>query len=294
MKKRETLSNGEKLLEQILEECLEEDLSFVPPEREIARTHRFSAEFEESMKTLLEHSSKNLKEQEIQRHFHPRYAHLAACILIFCVCGGLLWSILVPLSRDFATSAPMEAFDATAESAVEEAAEVEEASEGAMDTEAAADSYAGEGGLEEGEKIWCGQTVRLAERQEVPESLDNVTVLVNCPVLNEENPVLNLTIGNVGEETIRYLNRYALEVWLEDGWYEVPPKTEKEGEWMDLEGGMAMDEEIDLSDYRIDYGAQQYRLVVQVGQDAVSAEFTFEEVFTEKMEKLEGEESSGE
>lgn len=42
MKERESLLEGEKLLAQALDECLEEDLSFIPPERELARKHHFS------------------------------------------------------------------------------------------------------------------------------------------------------------------------------------------------------------------------------------------------------------
>ena len=53
MKKPEKLTRGEELLAQALEECLDEDLSFVPPEREIARTHRFSERFAESMDRFL-------------------------------------------------------------------------------------------------------------------------------------------------------------------------------------------------------------------------------------------------
>ena len=48
------MNKQEELLVQVLEECLEEDLSFVPPEGEIARTHRFSREFEQRMQEILE------------------------------------------------------------------------------------------------------------------------------------------------------------------------------------------------------------------------------------------------
>ena len=53
---------------------------------------------------------------------------------------------------------------------------------------------------------------------------------------------------------------------------------------MTLEAGMAVDEEIDLTDYHIDYDAQQYRLITRVNQELVSAEFTFGDGFTETMD----------
>lgn len=268
MTRSEILSKGEELLAQVLEECLEEDLSFVPPEREIARSHRFSAEFEEQMKHLME-EEKEEHQDVIRRHFSPRYGRLAACILLFCVCGGLFCYVLGPLSDQ--------------ESYKEHA--VESAAAGTDEIEEAAP---------EEEKMYCGQTLQPAEQQVVPETLGYVTTLVNCPVLDEENPILYLTIGNIGESDIQYLNRYDLEVWLDDGWYLIPTQADHQEEWLTLEAGMAVDEEIDLSDYQIDYGAQQYRLITYVGDDLISAEFTFEEVFSETMERLEEEESSGE
>lgn len=291
MKKNETLSKEEQLLAQVLEECLEEDLSFVPPEREIARTHRFSEKFEKSMENLLEHSSHTIREKEIRRHFSPRYGQWAACILAFCICSGLFYYVIRPaMDKGMVT-------EEIPEEAETESGSIENLDEASSEAETKSysienlDEALSEAAAEK-ERIYCGETVCLAEQQEVPETLEHVATLVNCPVLDEENPVLFLTIGNTGEEEVQYLNQYDLEVWLEDGWYVIPPKEEKEGEWISLEPGMAVDEEIDLTAYQIDYGAQQYRLVTQIGEELVSAEFTFEEAFTEAMEKLE--ESSGE
>lgn len=289
MRRDETRSRGEEMLMQVLEECLEEDLSFVPPEREIARSHRFSPEFEEHMKQLME-AEKEEHPDAVRKHFAPRYGQLAACILLFCVCGGLFCYVIRPsmnqgyYEEQAADSAAEDMFEA------EEAAPEEEMELGAVPESA---SGAADQAAPESEKDYCGQTLFLAEQQEVPETLDYVTTLVNCPVLDEENPVLYLTIGNIGESDIQYLNRYDLEVWLEDGWYLIPANTPLKEEWLTLEAGMAVDEEIDLSDYQIDYGAQQYRLITCVGDDLISAEFTFEEAFSETMERLE-EESSGE
>ena len=302
MKKHETLSKGEELLVHVLEECLDEDLSFIPPEREIARTHKFSPKFEAAMNALLEKSSGHHKEQEIRRHFSPRYGHLAACVLVFCICGGLVYQVAGSLfDRGMEESAVgTTAQDMSAESAEtgapagESAAVTEEAAPEEEKAELEAEPAEGAmTGLEE-TKTYCGQTVTLASQQEVPETLDYVTTLVNCPVLDEEDPVLYLTIGNIGEEEIQYLNYYDLEVWIDGGWYVIPSGADEKGEWMTLEPGMAVDEEIDLADYQVDYDAQQYRQITFVGQDLISAEFTFEGVFTETMNELEGKQDSGE
>lgn len=296
MKKRETLSKGEELLTRVLEECLEEDLSFVPPEREIARTHRFSEAFEGKMNALLEEVSRTNRDQEIRKHFHPRYGELAACVLIFLVCGYLFYSVMGPM-LDTGAEAPAAgttAAEAFMEDAMaEETAEAEESAPAAEkeDLQAAVQEA---GASVPGQKVYCGQTVYLAEQQEVPELLEHVTTLVNCPVLDAEEPILYLTIGNTGDRTIRYLDRYELQVWLEDGWYVIPDGAAGTGTWTELEAGMAVDEEIDLNDYQMDYLSEKYRLIAHVNQDMVSAEFTFEEPFTEQMEKLEEEEASGE
>ncbi len=316
MKKHETLSKGEELFVHVLEECLDEDLSFIPPEREIARTHKFSQKFEDAMNALLEKSSGNHKEQEIRRHFSPRYGHLVACVLVFCICGGLLYQVAGSLfdrqmEKSAAGTAAQDMSADTGSPAGESAAETEEAAPEAgaaldvayaTEEESSASEEKAETEAEPAEgavaslaetKNYCGQTVTLAAQQEVPETLEYVTTLVNCPVQDEEDPVLYLTIGNIGEEEVQYLNHYDLEVWIDGGWYVIPSGADEKGEWMTLEPGMAVDEEIDLADYQVDYDAQQYRLITYVGQGLISAEFTFEEVFAETMEKLEGE-SSGE
>lgn len=299
MKKHETLSKKEQLLLRVLDECLEEDLSFIPPEREIARKHRFSEKFETTIEELLENTSSETRKKEIKKHFSPRYGQWAACILIFCLCSGLFYYVMGPASNKSVSMADETAMQTEGTEEVMEEALEEEAEAFPEEAAAAEDAQAAEGAAKsetqkESGKVYCGQTVYPAKRQEVAETLESVTTLVNCPVLDEENPVLILTIGNTGDEDIRYLNHHVLEVWLDDGWYVVPSRSEKQEEWLTLEAGMAVDEEIDLTDYQIDYDASQYRLITRVGQEAVSAEFTFEEAFTETMEELEEEESSRE
>lgn len=293
MRDDKRFSDGEELLAQVLDECLEEDLSFVPPQREISRHHQFSESFEAAMKRLLDERHTQIKEEEIRRHFSPGYGQLAACILLFCVCGWLFFSIVSPIMEKSAAgdSAP------AAESAAQDSIELTEgaAAESALESEAAGSSEdAGEENPNPAGRLYCGKRIYPAGQQEVPEALDYVTTLVNCPVQDEENHEIYLTIGNIGEETVRYLNQFELEVWLEDGWYTIPAGSGETAEWIDLEAGMAVDEVIDLAGYEIDHDAQRYRVIACVNEDRISAEFAFEEVFTETMKDLEEEDASGE
>ena len=274
MKKHDTLSR-EELLRHALEECLEEDLSFVPPEREIARTHRFSEGFEKTMGDYVKELSEASKSIEAKKHFSYQYAKWAACIVLFLLCGGLFYSMIPFPSGSGAMTEGIQ--NESASEATDSAAPMEIAEE----TEDA-DAGKGESGGAPDKTVYCGQAVYPARQQEVPGALEHATVLVNCPVQDKNSPVLFLTIGNTGEEDIKYFNRYALEVQLDGIWYMVPFEEEMEGEWLTLEAGMAVDEEIDLSGCKIDYGAKQYRLVACVGEELIGAEFTFEGAFTEE------------
>lgn len=293
MRDDKKFSQGEELLARVLDECLEEDLSFVPPEREISRHHRFSEAFEEAMKRLLAGQSEAAGEEEIRKHFSPRYGQWAACILLFCVCGWLLVHIVGPIAEESAKdSSSSESAPAAAEELGMETAEPTE--ESARDDDSGAEAAAGTANPDPDGRMYCGRRIYPAKQQEVPETLDYVTTLVNCPVQDEENHEIYLTIGNIGEETVQYLTQFDLEVWLGDGWYTILPKTEEAAGWVELEAGMAVDEVIDLANYEIDHDADRYRVIAYVNADRISAEFTFEEVFTETMKQLEEEEASGE
>ena len=140
---------------------------------------------------------------------------------------------------------------------------------------------------------YCGKLIYPAVQQDVPEHLEEVTTLVNCPVQDEENTTMVLTIGNTSENAVRYLDGYDIEVQVGSTWYVIPHKQYEQRIWKNLEGKMAIDMEINLSDFDIDYGAQEYRVIAYVDGQQVSAEFTFEEVFAEKMEEQEAAEASG-
>lgn len=289
MKEHEERSKGEALLTQVLDECLEEDLSFVPPEGEIARTHRFSREFEQTMQELLEELRAAYQKKEIQRHFSPRFGQFAACVLVFCVCGWLFYQV----NRQIGGGGP--GMEEAADAAAPEEAAVEEAVDADMDEgqvwSSSADAPASEegpasesaGGVAQEGRIYCDQTVYPASEQEVPKEREGVTTRVNCPVLEEDNPVLILTIGNTGEEDLRYQSPSSLEVWLEDAWYRIPAGPKAESEWLTLKAGMAVNEEVDLSVCQMDHDAGQYRLVTHTEQGSVGAEFTFAETFEKTM-----------
>ncbi len=293
MQKHEKLSKEEELLAQVLEECLEEDLSFVPPEREISRKHRFSEEFEQAMQSIQDEILEELRKKEARRHFSPRYGQWAACILVFCVCGWLLYCRVGGLTGSSGTEEIADTAEAPAEESVMEDPDsgagncITDGQENAEPEERGLETGASEAVGEPEGKDYCDQIVYPARDQEVPEQLETVTTRVNCPVLDEDNPVLMLTIGNTGEEDVRYLDHYELEVRLEDTWYQIPSESEWKGEWLTLEAGMAVDKAVDLSEYRIDYDASQYRLVTYTGDGPLGVEFTFGEVFRKTMEELE-------
>ena len=323
-RQEEKKAEAEKLLTRVLEECLDEDLSFVPPEREIARSHTFSESFEEKMDQLLndgEEAVRKGKEREIRRHFSPRYGQMAATVLIFLVAGFLVWNVkdlfhseIASESAKTETAMDTSAYDDTMleESAAEDEEEVmttEESAEAAAQEEAAADQAdAGAKEISPLEEEWskgeindpsqegvsyCGKLIYPAVQQDVPEHLEEVTTLVNCPVQDEENTTMVLTIGNTSENAVRYLDGYDIEVQIGSTWYVIPHKQYEQRTWKNLEGKMAIDMEINLSDFDIDYGAQEYRVIAYVDGQQVSAEFTFEEVFAEKMEEQEASEASG-
>ena len=323
-RREEKKAEAEKLLTRVLEECLDEDLSFVPPEREIARNHTFSEPFEDKMDQLLndgEEAVRKGKEREIRRHFSPRYGQMAATVLIFLVAGFLVWNVKDLFHSEIASeSAKTEtAMDTSVyddamleESAAEDEEEVTttaESAEAAAQEDAAADQAdAGAKEISPLEEEWakgeisdpsqegvsyCGKLIYPAVQQEVPEYLEEVTTLVNCPVQDEENTTMVLSIGNIGENTVRYLDGYDIEVQVGSTWYVIPHKQYAQRIWKNLEGKMAIDMEINLSDFDIDYGAQEYRIIAYVDGQQVSAEFTFGEVFDAKMEEQEASEASG-
>ena len=86
-KKREELEK--ELLAEAFDECMDEQLSFIPSEREIARMHRYSEDFQQNMQELLDAGGKPKRKKNTitQREFVYSFNKIAACILAVLVVG---------------------------------------------------------------------------------------------------------------------------------------------------------------------------------------------------------------
>ena len=130
-------TEGEELLTRVLDECLEEDLSFVPHEREIAGKHRFSPGFEEQMEAMMTEAEQKMQEKEIKKHFHFQWGQLAACFAVFCVCGALAGTVYLQHSGGKGNADTTAMMTAESADVAEESAELEvaeDAMEDAADT----------------------------------------------------------------------------------------------------------------------------------------------------------------
>ena len=82
-------SPQDQLLAEALDACMEEQLSFVPPEREIARMHQFSQEFQKRMEKLLQTGGRAPGKKLEKREFIYGFNRIAAGILLFLIVGGV-------------------------------------------------------------------------------------------------------------------------------------------------------------------------------------------------------------
>ena len=94
-KKREELEK--ELLAEAFDECMDEQLSFIPPEREIARMHRYSEEFQQNMQELLDAGGRPKREKSTitSREFVYSFNKIAACIVAVLVVGGVCTGIFL-------------------------------------------------------------------------------------------------------------------------------------------------------------------------------------------------------
>ncbi len=282
MKKHNTLTDGEQLLARVLEECLEEDLSFVPPEREIARKHRFSQEFEDAMSELLEDEEEEDEEEEaIRRHFRPRFGELAAVILVFFVCGAVALSLTgsffpASTSSDMAVA---ETTEETGEAASAETWDMEEAAEETSGTDTGEES--GEATAAGSMAEYDGELIDEAAEQELASSQDGLTLELAYPGAEGGNTTVDYSLENSGEEAVSYSSLFDLEVYLDGLWYTVPYAGEEARDWASMESGMVLDGALDLSAWAIDGEAHQYRLVLQLADGRIGVEFSFEEAALE-------------
>lgn len=283
----------DELLKEALDACMEEQLSFIPPECEIVRMHTFSQEFREYMEKLLKTKGRPEKRTLARHEFIYSFNKAAAGILVLLVIGGALAGGTMLLSRSSKSSAP----DMAASSEMNEAAPAEEsaaapeeyeANEGALAgaDEAEEPQEAPAGGAEEsgvtsapGSVEFMGGRVSLADNQRLREKTETVKTLVNSPVIARDAESLKVTIGNMDERPIYYYGAMDLEVLIDGAWYLVPPKEklseEEENRMVRLEPGMAQDEEIFLENYELDYDAEMYRAVTYLDGLILCSEFRF-------------------
>lgn len=265
----------EELLAEVFHACMEEELSFIPSEREIARMHTFSEKFQSSMDRMCRTKGKPDK-REITRHeFTYGFNRVAACILAVFLIGGIGVSGFF-LTRSDKDEAPAKTTEDVAEAAPEASIEDTAGSSGLPSEEGAGAET--DGGTLAEEALFLEQTVSLAKEQELPSSTEELRTLVSSPVLARDAQSVKVTIGNLGELPVSYHLNMELQVQIDGAWYTVPQKegTVTVDEAVTLEPGMAQDEELILSNYALDYEAKQYRTVILVDDTFYGAPFRFE------------------
>ena len=132
------------------------------------------------------------------------------------------------------------------------------------------------------EKItFAGRDIYLAQEQNVTGETESVKTLVSSPIIARDAGLVKVTIGNISETPISYNANMELQVQKDGAWYVVTRKSEPVGQQdttVILEPGMAQDEELDLTDYDLDYDADAYRIITYVDGEPFSAGFRFESV----------------
>ena len=263
----------EELLARILDECMEEQLSFVPPEREIAHLHKFSQGFRENMEEILKNHGKPAGRKLEKKEFIYGFNKMAACVLILLALGAVGGIGYLGFGMSGQKGAPLEnAMDSVEEEAAAPAEEPVESAETeeALDTEGQESGGTQEEGGQETDGSstahpripqaeFMGQTLSPAPEQRLPARLGQVKTLVNSPMISRDAEEIMLTIGNMEEYAIYYYQCMDLEVLIDGYWYVVPPLTapteEESRQMVSLEPGMAQDETILLENYLLDYEA---------------------------------------
>lgn len=282
----------DELLKEALDACMEEQLSFIPPECEIVRMHTFSQEFREYMEKLLKTKGRPERRTLARHEFIYSFNKAAAGILVLLVIGGALAGGTMLLSKSSKSSAP----DMTASSEMNESAEApaeapeegygayEEAAVETDEAEEPQEAPAGAAGEIEGASApesveFMGGQIYLADNQRLREKTETVKTLVNSPVIARDAESVKVTIGNMDERPIYYYGAMDLEVLIGGAWYLVPPleklSEEEENRLVRLEPGMAQDEEIFLENYELDYDAEMYRAVTYLDGMILCSEFRF-------------------
>lgn len=276
----ERTSYREELFSEALSACMEEQLSFIPPEREIARMHTFSQEHQKAMEELLRTTGAPKRRTITKREFTYSFNRIAACILVVLVVGGAFAGGMALNSRKNDTAQSPAAADFSADQEAQGSKVTEAEEESAEEVEETAPSQATDGGKMISPQVnFCGQEISLAASQYLPEKLEDVKTLINSPVIGRDAESVLVTIGNMKDRPIYYYVSMDLEVFIDGAWYLIPPKeTGEEGELRQmvmLESEMAQDEEISLQNYELDYEAEKYRIVTYLDGLILSSEFRF-------------------
>lgn len=302
--KKDTVQNGaqktkkeqkealqKELLAEAFNACMEEQMSFIPPEREIARMHTFSDEFQASMEELCRTKGKIRKQEVTRREFVFGFNRIAACILLMLVVGGVCVGGYLISERGIGANST----GSTAEYSTDES--MEESSAEASDQ--TADAALPE--EEQTDRTTAGADLAEAEEQTLPSESNGIRMLISSPVVDRDMETVKVTFGNLTEETVSYSRDLELQVCIDGIWYVVPRtqgaqeaaeeldgQTQSEETVVELEAGMAQDEEIRLSDYRLDYEAEKYRVVSLIDGRMFGSEFRFETLEEGLEEALDG------
>ena len=283
-KKKHIETPQEKLLTSVLNACMEEQMSFIPPEREIARMHTFSREFQEYMKPLLRTKGKPERKVLEKHEFVYRFNKMAAAFLVLFLVGGLsvgaflIFGSKVEMEKAEAPAAVPESMQdtITEEAAPMEPAPMEEAVEGEM-AEAPAEET--ETAIAE-DIMFMGQQIHLAATQVLPEETEYVKTQVKTPVVARDAESIVVSITNLNNYPITYYKSMDMEVLVDGAWYLVPSKqmlTEEEQRHMEnLDSGVTQDAEVLLEYYELDYEAERYRIVTYLDGLILSSSYAFE------------------
>lgn len=122
-------SPAEELLEEAFDACMEEQMSFIPPESEIARMHTFSEQFRKGMEQLLRTRGKSQHQKISRKEFIYGFNRVAAGILVLLVVGTACAGGMVWLSKSGTKGRPSEAPAADTAAVETEAAPAEEPAE---------------------------------------------------------------------------------------------------------------------------------------------------------------------
>lgn len=268
----------EELLAGAFDDCMEEQLSFIPTEREIARMHSFSDEFTKKMEELCRTQGRPQKREITKKEFVYSFNRIAACILIVLVAGGVFAGGFFLMRKG---AGKMEKTNiaqdmAQGPSETEEASGMEKGQSAEAAEEIAEESAAPEESYEKEELI-------LSQEQDILFATDEVRTLVSSPVLARDADAVKVTIGNLGQNAVSYEPYLTLQVQMEGLWYDVPKKEDapsdaQGAEAIVLDPGMARDEMLSFEGYRLDYEAEAYRAVVYIDGVPFASQFRFETI----------------